>query len=164
MLSEKMQAALNSQIKAELDSAYLYLSMAAHFEAVNLGGFAKWMRLQAKEEQGHAMRIFDFVVERGGRVVLEAVDKPQTDFGRPVEVFQQVLEHERKVTGLIHDLYAMAQSEKDYASQVMLHWFIEEQVEEESTAEGIVERLRLAGDAGAALLLLDRELGARSDD
>ena len=159
-----MQAALNSQIKAELDSAYLYLSMAAHFEAVNLGGFAKWMRLQAKEEQGHAMRIFDFVVERGGRVVLEAVDKPQTDFGRPVEVFQQVLEHERKVTGLIHDLYAMAQSEKDYASQVMLHWFIEEQVEEESTAEGIVERLRLAGDAGAALLLLDRELGARSDD
>jgi len=164
MLSEKMQAALNAQIKAELDSAYLYLSMAAHFEAVNLGGFAKWMRLQAKEEQGHAMRIFDFVVERGGRVVLEAVDKPQTDFGRPVEVFQQVLEHERKVTGLIHDLYAMAQSEKDYASQVMLHWFIEEQVEEESTAEGIVERLRLAGDAGAALLLLDRELGARSDD
>lgn len=159
-----MQAALNAQIKAELDSAYLYLSMAAHFEAVNLGGFAKWMRLQAKEEQGHAMRIFDFVVERGGRVVLEAVDKPQTDFGRPVEVFQQVLEHERKVTGLIHDLYAMAQSEKDYASQVMLHWFIEEQVEEESTAEGIVERLRLAGDAGAALLLLDRELGARSDD
>jgi len=164
MLSEKMQAALNAQIKAELDSAYLYLSMAAHFEAVNLGGFAKWMRLQAKEEQGHAMRIFDFVVERGGRVVLEAVDKPQTDFGRPVEVFQQVLEHERKVTGLIHDLYAMAQSEKDYASQVMLHWFIEEQVEEESTAEGIVERLRLAGDAGAAHLLLDRELGARSDD
>lgn len=159
-----MQAALNAQIKAELDSAYLYLSMAAHFEAVNLGGFAKWMRLQAKEEQGHAMRIFDFVIERGGRVVLEAVDKPQTDFGRPVEVFQQVLEHERKVTGLIHDLYAMAQSEKDYASQVMLHWFIEEQVEEESTAEGIVERLRLAGDAGAALLLLDRELGARSDD
>ena len=159
-----MQAELNAQIKAELDSAYLYLSMAAHFEAVNLGGFAKWMRLQAKEEQGHAMRIFDFVVERGGRVVLEAVDKPQTDFGRPVEVFQQVLEHERKVTGLIHDLYAMAQSEKDYASQVMLHWFIEEQVEEESTAEGIVERLRLAGDAGAALLLLDRELGARSDD
>ena len=162
MLSEKLQDAINEQIKNELYSAYLYLSMAAYSEAVSLPGFANWMRAQAREETSHALKLFDFVNERGGRVVLYAIDQPPAEFESPLDVFEKTLKHERHVTSLIHDLYGLAVEENDYPTQVMLHWFIEEQVEEESTASQILETLRMIGDNDNALLMLDRELGARA--
>lgn len=164
MLSKTLQDALNEQIKNELYSAYVYLSMSAHFEAVNLRGFAHWMRLQSQEEVEHAMRIFDFVNDRGGRVVLEALDRPPSQFKSPLDIFQKALEHERKVTGMIHRLYELAVKEADYPAQVMLQWFISEQVEEEKSAAEIVEQLKLIGDQGAGLLILDRHLGERKPE
>jgi ferritin len=161
MLSKVIQDAINEQIKNELYSAYLYLSMSAHFEAVNLSGFAHWMRLQSQEEVMHAMKFFDFVNERGGCVALQAIDQPPIEFGSPLDVFEQTLEHERKVTALINGLYELALEENDYPAQVMLHWFIEEQVEEEDSAGQIVEMLKMIGDKTQALLMLDRELGRR---
>lgn len=160
-MNEKVLDTINEQIKHELFSAYLYLSMSAHFEAAGLPGFAKWTRMQAEEETGHAMKFFDFVNERGGRVVLQAIDQPQIEFGSPLSVFEEILNHEKKVTSLINNLYAVAVEEKDYATQVMLHWFIEEQVEEESNAQGIVDRLAMAGENKSALLHLDHQVGAR---
>lgn len=161
MLSKKLQDALNEQLKHELYSAYLYLSMSAHFEAQNLRGFAHWMRVQSQEEVSHAMRIFDFINDRGGRVMLQAIDEPPTDFKSPFDIFQKALAHERKVTGMIHKLYELAVKENDYPAQVMLQWFIEEQVEEERSATEVVEQLKLIGDQGAGLFMLDRQLGER---
>lgn len=161
MLSKSLQNALNEQIKNELYSAYVYLSMSAHFEAANLRGFAHWMRVQSQEEVAHAMRIFDFINDRGGRVVLQAIDEPPADFKSPLEVFQKALEHERKVTEMIHKLYELAVKGNDYPAQVMLQWFIEEQVEEEKSATEVVEQLKLIGDQGAGLFMLDRQLGER---
>jgi ferritin len=161
MLSKVMQDGINEQIKNELYSAYLYLSMSAHFEAANLSGFAHWMRLQSQEEVEHAMKFFDFVNERGGRVVLQAIDQPPVEFGSSLDVFELTLEHERKVTALIHQLYELALEGNDYPTQVMLQWFIEEQVEEEASAEQIVETLKMIGEKTQALLMLDRELGRR---
>lgn len=163
-ISKTMQEAINEQIKNELYSAYLYLAMSAHFEAANLPGFAHWMRVQAKEEEGHAMRFFDYVNERGGRVQLKAIDQPPQEWKSPLEVFQQVLEHEQKVTEMINGLYAQAIKENDYASQVMLHWFLEEQVEEEKSASSILEQLRMIEARGSGLLYLDHELGERGED
>jgi ferritin len=164
MLSKAMQDAINEQIKNELYSAYLYLSMAAYFETGNLPGSAHWMRVQSQEEVAHAMKFFDFVNERGGRVVLQAIDQPPVEFDSPSDVFEKTLEHERKVTALIHHLYEVALKENDYAAQVMLHWFIEEQVEEEDQASQILETLRMVGDKGNALVMLDRQLGSRGAD
>lgn len=161
MFNKKLQDAINDQIKHELYSAYLYLSMSAHFEAVNLPGFARWMRLQSQEESSHAMKLFDFIHERGGRVVLQAIAQPPGDFKSPLDVFQQALEHEQKVTGMIHRLYELAGKENDYATQVMLQWFITEQVEEEKTAGDIVEQLKMIGEQPAGVFMLDRQLGAR---
>lgn len=161
MLEDKMQKALNDQINAELYSAYIYLSMAAFFEARDLGGFATWMKGQAQEEVEHAMRIFDYVYDRGGIVKLQAIDGPATDWDSPLAAFEAAYEHERHVTSLIHDLARKAEENDDYATRNMLDWFIDEQVEEESTADSIVQRLKLAGDNSGALLLLDRELGQR---
>jgi ferritin len=138
--------------------------MAAYLEAINLNGSAHWMRVQAEEEMEHAMKFYDFVYDRGGKVELEAIDKPPTEFASPLDVFEKVYAHEQKVTGLINDLYALAVEEKDYASQVFLHWFIDEQVEEEKNADAIVQRLKFVGDKGHALLLIDRELAARGGD
>ncbi len=154
--------ALNEQIHMELESAYTYLAMAAHFEDRSLPGFAGWMRQQAREEVAHAMRLFEHVVDRSGRVVLKAVAQPPQDFGGPLEAFTSALEHEQKVTASIHELYELTTRERDFAAQVELQWFVNEQVEEEKTATDIVDRLRLAGDNDAALLLLDQQLGARS--
>lgn len=162
-MDRELVTAFNAQIKHELDSAYLYLAMSAHFEAENLPGFAKWMRLQATEEQAHAMRIFDYLNERGERVVLEAVDRPSSEFGSTLAIFEAALEHEKKVTGLIHALYDLASRKKDYAAQVMLHWFIEEQVEEENSAGEVVHQLRMIGDNPAALLMMDRQMGSRTE-
>ncbi|GAB4427982.1 MAG: ferritin [Anaerolineae bacterium] len=161
MLSEKMQAAMNKQINAELHSAYIYLSMAAYFEDQNLPGFAHWMRLQAKEEVGHAMKFFDFIVERRGRVLLEPVAAVPTDWPSPLAVFENALAHEQKVTGLINDLVNLAIAEKDHASNSFLQWFVDEQVEEEASADAIVQKLKMAGDTPVALLILDQELGER---
>jgi ferritin len=161
MLGEKLEKQINDQINKELYSAYLYLAMAAQFEAENLPGFASWMKKQAEEEQEHAMKFFGYVNERGGRVVLEAIEKPATDFGTPVEVFTETLAHEQKVTALINSLYETALEEKDYASQSFLQWFIDEQVEEEDTASGILETLKMIGDKGHALIMFDHQLGQR---
>jgi ferritin len=162
MLSKAMQDAVNEQVKNEFYSAYLYLAMSAHFESVNLSGFAHWMRVQAQEELSHGMRLFDLITERGGRVVLQAIDQPPGKFKSALEIFQQSLEHEQKVTGMIHRLYALAVKENDYATQVVLQWFITEQVEEEKNAGQIVEQLKMIGNQPAALLMLDRQLAARA--
>ena len=129
MLSKKMQDAINEQIKNELYSGYLYLAMAAYAEDQNLPGFAHWMKAQCQEEVEHAMKFFDYITERGGRVELGAIDQPPVEFESPTQIFEMTLEHERKVTALINSLYELALAEKDYPTQVLLHWFIEEQVE-----------------------------------
>jgi ferritin len=160
-MNKKVLDTINEQIKHELYSAYLYLAMSAHFEAASMPGFAKWTRLQAEEETEHAMKFFDYVNERGGRVVLQAIDQPPVEFGSPLSVFEEILSHEKKVTSLINNLYAVAVEEKDYATQVMLHWFIEEQVEEESSAQAIVDKLTMAGENKSALMHLDNQVGER---
>jgi ferritin len=162
MLSTKMQDALNSQVTREFYASQLYLAMSAHFEALNLRGFAHWMRVQSEEEREHALKLFDFILERGGSVELGAIEQPPSEFGAPVEIFGASLAHERKVTGWINDLYAHAAAENDYASQVFLQWFIEEQVEEESNASTMIDRLTMAGDNKAALLMLDAEVKDRA--
>jgi len=164
MLSKKMQDAINEQIKNEIYSAYLYLSMSAYFEAENLPGFAKWVRLQYEEELSHALKLFDHINERGGRATLQAIPQPRSEWNTSLEVFSQVLEHEQHVTALIHKLYETALEEKDYAAQVMLHWFIDEQVEEEKNATEIVEMLKLIDAHGTAVLMLDRQLGKRGEE
>lgn len=162
MFPKAVQDAMNKQINHELFSSYLYLSMAAHFEKESLPGFAKWMVAQSNEERVHAMKFYEFIYDRGGSVTLEAIAKPQTEFKRPLDVMTQVLEHERKVTALITSVYETAVKENDYPSQVMLQWFISEQVEEEKTASDIIDRLTKAGDSPATLFMMDAQMGARS--
>jgi len=163
-MNERVEKAFNDQINEELFSSYVYLAMAAHFEAMNLEGFANWMRHQAQEEVEHAMRLFTYINRRGGRVVLKAIGEPPVDFGSPLEAFQKALAHEQHITGTINALYEIALEEKDYPAQMELQWFIEEQVEEEENAGGVVELLKMAGDNKGALLILDRELGERSGE
>lgn len=163
-MDQEMQDALNRQINKELFAGYLYLAMCAHFEARSLNGFAQWMRAQAQEELDHAMRIFDHMSDRGAKVELAALDRPSGEFGSPLEAFEEALEHEKAVTVMIHELYDMAVEKHDHASQILLEWFINEQVEEEDTVGTIVDQIRMAGDNQAAILMLDRELGARQED
>ena len=162
MLTPKMLDALNQQINRELASAYLYLAMAAQCEAQSLPGMAHWMKRQATEEYGHGMRLFEHICDRGGRVALAAIPQPPAEFGSPLELFQQVLAHERKVTAYINAVYELALEEKDYASQVALHWFVNEQVEEEKNASVIVDQLKAIPDKSSAILFVDRQLGKRS--
>jgi ferritin len=162
MLSKTMQDALNDQINKEFYASYLYLSMSAYFDAINYPGFAGWMRLQSQEEYGHALKIFSYINDRDGKVELRAIEKPTAEFTSPTDAFTQALDHERKVTGLINALYETAVKERDYPTQVMLQWFINEQVEEEKTAQTIVDQLKMVGDAPAAMLMLDRQLGERT--
>jgi ferritin len=162
MLSNTILAALNDQIKHEMYSSYLYLSMAAHFEAANLPGFAHWMKVQSREEYGHALKFYDYIIDQGGRVTLQSIDQPPAQFGSPLAVFEQILEHEKRVTGLIRNLYELAAKENDYATQIVLQWFINEQVEEEKQAAQIVETLKIVGDSGAALFMVGAQLGQRS--
>lgn len=164
MWSEKLEKAVNEQIKNELYSGYLYLAMAAQCESMNLKGFAHWLKVQAKEELGHAMRLYDFVNDRGGRVVFEAIEKPPVEYTSLREMFETVYQHEQKVTGLINKLYEMAKEENDYPLQVHLQWFIDEQVEEEKNASEIVAMLKLAGESGSGLLMLDKALGERKEE
>jgi len=160
-LSKKMQDAINEQIREELASAYIYLSMAAYCESINLQGFAHWMQAQSNEEMEHAMKFYGYVHERGGRVVLEALEQPPTEFEGPVDVFEKTLAHEQYITDRIHKLYALAVEENDYASLGILQWFVDEQVEEESSATEILDILKMIGDKGQALFMLDRQLGSR---
>ena len=162
MLNQKIQDAFNKQLNAELYSSYLYLSMSAYFEQRNLAGMANWMRTQAQEELLHAMKFFDFINDRGGQVILAQVEGPTTQWDSPVHVFEDTYEHECKVTALINELLALSTAENDNASSVFLQWFVTEQVEEESTAQTIMEKLRLVGDNGTGLIMLDTELGQRT--
>ncbi|OGC75759.1 MAG: ferritin [candidate division Zixibacteria bacterium RBG_16_50_21] len=161
MLTKKVQDALNKQINAELYSSYLYLSMQAHFEQTNLPGFANWMKVQSKEEYGHAMKIYDFINDRTGKVELSSIQQPTAKFKSPLEVIQLAYEHEQSVSGMIYRLYDLAVKENDFPTQVMLQWFITEQVEEEKQALQIVEQLKMIGDNTLALLMLDKQLGER---
>jgi ferritin len=159
MISERMASALNAQVNAELYSAYLYLSMGAYFESLGLAGFGYWMRVQALEETYHGVKLYDYVVSRGGRAVMEAIDKPQTEWESPVAAFENVLAHEKKVTGLINDLAKVAEEEKDGEASEFLKWFVKEQEEEEESAE---EVLNLVREAGKDLEKADSELAGRT--
>jgi ferritin len=161
MLSKAMQDAINEQIKNELYSANLYLAMSNHFEEKTLRGFASWMKVQFEEEQGHAFKFVEYIHDRNGQVVLKAIDQPPSSFGTNLEVFQQVLEHEKKVTGMIYKLYELALKENDYATQLMLQWFITEQVEEEKSASEVIALLQMIDARDTAVLLLDHDLGKR---
>ena len=162
MISDKMQEALNGQLNAELYSSYLYLSMAAYFLDLNLGGFANWMRVQAQEEDMHAMKFYNFINERGGRVLLKPIDGPPTEWNSPLAAFEAVLEHEQKVTGLINDLVELALAEHDHATNIFLQWFVTEQVEEEDSANDVIQQIKMVGEAEGGLFMLDRELGQRT--
>jgi len=162
MLTEKMQKALNGQLNAELYSSYLYLSMNAYFKSVNLDGFANWMHYQAQEELEHSMKFYDFIIQRGGNVQLQQIEAPPTEWSSPLGVFEATLDHEQKVTGLINDLVDIAHEERDHATNIFLQWFVSEQVEEEENVGGVLEQLKLMGDAQGGLFMIDRELAKRS--
>ena len=162
MLTKKMEKALNEQINAEVWSAYLYLSMSAYFESKNLPGFANWMRIQWQEELSHTLKFFDYINDRGGRIILEPIDAVQTDWVSPLEAFEDTLKHEQHVSALINNLVNIAVEEKDHATNNMLQWYVAEQVEEESNAESLVEQIKMIGGQGHGMLMLDRELGTRS--
>ena len=161
MLKEKIQKALNKQVNAELYSSYLYLAMAAYFETINLKGFANWMRVQTQEELVHAMKFYDFIIERGGKAVLSSIEGPRTEWPSPLAVFEHAYEHEQKVTGLINTLVDLSIAEQDHATNNFLQWFVAEQVEEEASADEVVQKIKLMGDASGGLFMLDSELGQR---
>lgn len=163
MLSPKLQAALNDQINAELGSAYTYLGMAAHFEAANLPGSARWMRRQAREEVAHAMKIFDFLNDCDGRVALKPIPAPRSEYSSIAEIWESALKQEEGVSARIHALYALAAEEKSYESQTMLQWFVTEQIEEEKTARTILEQANRIGTSSSAIYFLDRHLGKEAE-
>lgn len=161
MIKKNVEQAINKQINAELWSAYLYLSMSTYFDSISLSGFSNWMKMQAQEEVNHAMRFYNHLVERGGRVKLDAIDEVPTEWESPLHVFEETYKHEQKVTSMIEDLVDLAEEEKDRATLNMLQWFIDEQVEEEDSADEMVQKLKLIGDSGNGLFMIDRELGQR---
>ncbi len=162
MLSDRLQDAINQQINSEMYSAHLYLSMAAYFETLSLTGFAHWMRLQFEEETSHALKLFDYVNDRDGRVTLHAIEQPPVEFESPHSVMRMALEHERLVTDMINNLYTLAISENDYPTHVLLEWFVAEQVEEEKVVRDIVDHMDIIGDDGTGLLIIDQRLGDRT--
>jgi len=164
MLSPKLQDAFNKQINAELHSSYLYLSMAAYFESKDLKGMANWMVVQAGEEKAHAMRFYDFINDRSGRVLLTQIEAPKTEWKSPLEAFEDAYKHEIKITGMINELFTLVAIEKDGAGHDFLEWFCREQVEEEANAQLIVAQLKLVGDNGVGLYMLDQQLGQRKAD
>lgn len=161
MLNEKIEKALNEQIKKEIYSAYLYFSMAAFFDAENLKGFANWMKKQAKEEFEHAMKIYNYIYEKSGKVELQAIEKPKCKWDSPLAVFEEAYSHEKFITDSIYKLYELSLEEKDYATSSMLKWFIDEQVEEEAQTEEIVQKIKILFSSPNGIYLLDRELGQR---
>ncbi len=161
MSNKVLEKALNEHLNAEMYSAYLYLSMSAYFSDTGLGGFANWMRVQAKEEQFHAMKFYDYINERGGKVLLTAIEAPQQEWTSPLEAVQAVLEHEKKVTSLINGLVDLAIEQRDHASNIFLQWFVTEQVEEEDNVNAILDKLKLAGTEGNGMFMLDKDLATR---
>ena len=161
MISKTLETALGKQVNRELYSAYLYLSMSSYFESVSLKGFAKWMRVQAKEEQMHAMKIYDYIVARGGKVALMDIEAPKNKWVSAAKVFEDTYAHEQKVTGMINGLVDLAMKEKDHATCEMLQWFVKEQVEEEEHSFDILNQIKIVGDVPGHLFWLDHELGKR---
>jgi ferritin len=161
MLSKQMESALNDQTNAEMYSAYLYLAMSAYFQSVNLSGFANWMKIQAQEEMVHAMKFYDYINERGGRIALKAIEAPPKDWESPLDVFDATLAHEQKVTSLINNLVDIAMEERDHATNIFLQWFVSEQVEEEDSANEILQKIKLMADAPGGMFMLDNEMGQR---
>jgi ferritin len=164
MLSKAVQNALNEQINHEMYSSYLYLGMSTFCAEANLQGFAGWLKVQSAEEYGHAMKLYGYIHDRGGHVDLMAIEKPAARYKSAKDVFAHVVDHEEKVTALIRKLYELAAKEKDYPTQILLEWFITEQVEEERNAAAIVERMNMIGDHMPAMIMLDRELGMRKSE
>ncbi|MBN2723708.1 MAG: ferritin [Deltaproteobacteria bacterium] len=161
MMEKKMLDELNNQINEEIFSSYLYLSMAAYFENSNFPGFATWMEVQAQEEMVHAMKFYGYVIERGGKIDLKAIEKPQSEWESPVHAFKAALEHEKHITSRINYLYKTAREVIDPATEIFLNWFVTEQVEEEANASEIVAKMEMIKDAPSAMYMLDKELGAR---
>lgn len=160
-MNKKIEEAINAQINAEMWSAYLYLSMATKCHDLGYAGMANWFEIQFKEEQDHAHIFYNYVISRGGRVTLKAIDDVPTEWKDALDMFKNTLEHEQKVTSLINDLYALATKEKDYATQSMLKWFIDEQVEEEDHARTMIDNLKMINGNGYGMYMLDKELAAR---
>ena len=161
MIAKKVEETINKQINAEIWSAYLYLSMSAYFASIGLSGFANWMRIQWQEEVAHSLKFFDYLIGRSGTPVLAAIAAVPKKWDNPLNAFEEVLKHEQHVTALINNLMDVAIDEKDHATKSMLQWYVDEQVEEEANAQAIIDNLRLVGDKGDGLLLLDRELKLR---
>jgi ferritin len=161
MVDMAIHDAMNAHLSKELYASHLYLSMAAYCDGQNLPGFANWMRVQSEEERAHALKFYDFMIDRGRRVTLLSLEQPPSEFPSLLAVFEQALEHEREVSAMINDLYGRAGQLKDFPSQAFLQWFVTEQVEEEKVGTQIVETLRMIGDDKVALLMLDRELAGR---
>ncbi|MEG3225565.1 MAG: ferritin [Methanobacteriales archaeon Met13] len=161
MLDERMQEALNFQMNRELYSAYLYLAMAAYFEDQDLPGFANWMRIQAQEELSHAMKFYDYLVQRGARAIMTNIEAPPSEWESATAVFEHVYEHEQMVTGLINQLVDLAQELSDHATHNFLQWYVAEQVEEEESASGALQKVKMAGESGSGLYLVDQELAQR---
>lgn len=164
ILSKKLENAINKQINAELWSAYLYLSMSAYFESINLGGFANWMRVQAEEEVEHAMKFYKHINDRRGRVTLSAIAAIPTSWKSPLHAFEEAFKHEQKVTAMIENLANIATADKDYAATNMLNWFHDEQIEEEQQTDAIVQKLKMIEKSTGGLFMLDRELGKRKEE
>ena len=161
MLSENIQNAINRQINAELYSSYLYVAMAMYFESVDMSGAAKWMNSQAQEELVHADKFMNYVNERGGRVILDAIGKPPVEWKSVLDTFEAALDHERKVSSMINDLVTLARKENDHMTDNFLQWYVAEQVEEEASAGEVVRKLKLIGDSGGGRFMIDNELGQR---
>lgn len=161
-MNKKIEDALNAQINAELFSAYLYLSMAAYFDSLNLTGFSNWMKVQQQEEQFHAQKIFDYINERGGRVILDALDKPATEWKSALHVFEESFKHEQYITKRINDLVELSRNENDHATYNFLQWYVSEQVEEEASVDDVVQKLKLVGDFGPGIFMVDQELAQRT--
>ncbi len=161
MFSEKMTKAMACQVNAEFYSAYLYLAMNSYLSSINLAGMAHWMKMQTQEELFHGTKLYDFVLERNGRIILAGIAQPRGEWDSPLDVFEHVYAHEQKVTGLINDLINIAQDERDHATNIFLQWFITEQIEEEANSSGIVHKLQLIGNDASGLFALDQNLGSR---
>ncbi len=162
MISKKLEKAINEQINKELYSEYLYMAMAAYLDANDLDGFANFFKVQGDEERFHAMKFYNYLNERGGRVILKQIDKPAHEFDSAVDIFEKAYKHEQYVTKLINELMDLAIEENDHASKSLLDWFVDEQVEEEASMEQIVNKLKMIGGKGNGMLMLDKELGART--
>ncbi|MDO5523643.1 MAG: ferritin [Bacteroidia bacterium] len=164
MVSKKLEKAINEQINAEFWSAYLYLSMSAHFANEGLDGFANWFHVQFQEEQDHAIKFMNYLIAKGNKVELKPIEKVETSWESLLKAFEETLAHEKVVTGLIHDLVGLARSENDYSTENMLQWYVNEQVEEEETAQSMIDSLKLIGDNGFGIYTMDKELGQRTHE